>query len=243
MGTSLQQPLTNRSADLLESIKIENSPRSSNMAALRAQFFQEKLSSNTSKDNSNNTAEQESKQKEIADDKHTVLDRRKSADTGNKKLDALTKGNHNDIKSMFEEHIAVKKGLIPDPNLSQGPVVKMRRKVNPNLPTPFKKFEEEEDTNKKKRNRESVPIDRKMFNHFLNKFEDDQSREAAKRQCWNLTQKQKNHSVSWSKKQEEAKLLEEKKTLQEEIAAREAEAENKRLEKLEEERIQREKKE
>merc|ERR1712156_747010 len=130
MGTSLQQPLTNRSADLLESIKIENSPRSSNMAALRAQFFQEKLSSNTSKDNSNNTTEQESKQTEIAadkpnivtsppetggeDDKNTVLDRRKSADTGNKKLDALTKGNHNDIKSMFEEHIAVKKGLIPD---------------------------------------------------------------------------------------------------------------------------------
>merc|ERR1711936_699731 len=88
-------------------------------------------------------------------DKNKVLDRRKSADESgpgnNKKLDALAKGNQNDIKSMFEEHIAVKKGIIPDPNVNKGSVVKMRRKVNPNLPQPFKKFEEEEDAIKKKR--------------------------------------------------------------------------------------------
>ena len=94
-------------------------------------------------------------------DKNKVLDRRKSGDESessrNKKLDALAKGNQNDIKSMFEEHIAIKKGLIPDPNVNKGSVVKMRRKVNPNLPQPFKKFEEEEDATKKKRTRHSAP--------------------------------------------------------------------------------------
>ena len=230
--TSLQQP----------SNKIGGSPRASNMAALRAQFFEEKIPQN----NNEKVNDQESNQMiennssaitqtdSIGDvDKNKVLDRRKSGDESesisNKKLDALAKGNQNDIKSMFEEHIAIKKGLIPDPNVNKGSVVKMRRKVNPNLPQPFKKFEEEEDASKKKRPRESVPIDRKMFNHFLNKFEDDQSRDAAKKQCWNLTQRQKDKNVSWSKRQEEAKLLEEKKTL-EEIAAKEAaEAEKQRL--------------
>merc|ERR1711936_50327 len=130
---------------------------------------------------------------------------------------------------MFEEHIAVKKGLIPDPNLDIGPVVKMRRKVNPNLPTPFKKFEEEEDNIKTKK-RESVPIDRKMFKHFLNKFEDDQSRGAAKKQCWKLTQKQKGVNTTWSKKQEEARILEERK-IQEEIAAIEAQEKKKKTKK------------
>ena len=248
--TSLQQPLI-KSADLLESNKPE---QASKMAALKAQFFQEKLS-NSSNDKTSNekeaketTAENssaESQSETKADvDKNKVLDRRKKStdeSSGNTKLDALAKGNQNDIKSMFEEHIAVKKGLIPDPNLDIGPVVKMRRKVNPNLPTPFKKFEEEEDIIKTKK-RESMPIDRKMFKHFLNKFEDDRSRGAAKKQCWKLTQEQKGVNTSWSKKQEEARLLEERK-IQEEIAAIEAQAEKERLEKLEEERIIKEKEE
>merc|ERR1712110_963261 len=54
--TSLQQPPI-KSADLLESNKIEGSPRASNMAALRAQFFDEKLP----KDNNETNNEQESK--------------------------------------------------------------------------------------------------------------------------------------------------------------------------------------
>ena len=248
--TSLQQPLI-KSADLLESNKPE---QASKMAALKAQFFQEKLSNSSNvtasneKESNQTTAENSSAESQSETkgdvDNNKVLDRRKTStdeSSGNTKLDALAKGNQNDIKSMFEEHIAVKKGLIPDPNLDIGPVVKMRRKVNPNLPTPFKKFEEEEDIIKTKK-RESVPIDRKMFKHFLNKFEDDQSRGAAKKQCWKLTQKQKGVNTSWSKKQEEARLLEERK-IQEEIAAIEAQAEKERLEKIEEERILKEKEE
>ena len=249
--TSLQQPLI-KSTDLLEPNKPE---QASKMAALKAQFFQEKLSNSsivktsdekeskqTTAENSNSESQNETNGGDV--DKNKVLDRQKKntdESSGNTKLDALAKGNQNDIKSMFEEHIAVRKGLIPDPNLDIGPVVKMRRKVNPNLPTPFKKFEEEEDIIKTKK-RESVPIDRKMFKHFLNKFEDDQSRGAAKKQCWKLTQKQKGVNTSWSKKQEEARLLEERK-IQEEIAAIEAQAEKERLEKLEEERILKEKEE
>merc|ERR1712061_571120 len=182
----------------------------------------------------------------IKDKAEMELDRRKSADDGapGMKLDALNKGNCSDIKNMFEENIAVKKGLIPDPNVQKATVVKMRRKVNPNLPNVFKKNEEEE----RRKNRESVPIDRKMFNHFLNKFEDDNSRQAAKAQLWRLTKKQKDYlskdsNTPWSKKQEEKKMLEEKRILEEIEAQEAAEARIKAEEEERLRRLQREKEE
>lgn len=217
--TSLQQ----------HSNKTEEAPQltKNNMAQLRAQFFNETKAAPPVTDKSQHEAQGEEKMKhEIKT--NNVLDRRKSADDGqgSVKLDALSKGNCNDIRNMFEVNIAVKKGKVPDPNLAKGPVVKMRRKVNPNLPSIFNKSEEEDN---KKRNRESVPIDKKMFNHFLNKFEDDQSRQAAKAQLWKLTQKQKEVNVSWSQKQEEKRQEEEQKIM-EEIARQEAEEKRQREE-------------
>jgi hypothetical protein len=134
-----------------------------------------------------------------------VLDRRKSADetatSPSVKLDALNKGITNDIKGMFEENIAIKKGLAPDPNLPQGSVVKMRRKVNPNIKhlqnNAFGRLENEDRSNNKKR--ESVPIDKKMFNQFMNKFEDDHSRKAAKAQLLQINQKQKDYKTQAAK--------------------------------------------
>ena len=176
-----------------------------------------------------------------------VLDRRKSADeTATSpsvvKLDALNKGITNDIKGMFEENIAIKKGLVPDPNLPQGSVVKMRRKVNPNIKhlqnNAFGRIENEDNKSNNKK-RESVPIDKKMFNQFMNKFEDDHSRKAAKVQLLQITQKQKDYKTSWSKKQEEKKLEEERRVL-EEIARQEEEA---RIKAEEEERLRREEEE
>merc|ERR1712076_327912 len=175
-----------------------------------------------------------------------VLDRRKSADetatSPSVKLDALNKGITNDIKGMFEENIAIKKGLAPDPNLPQGSVVKMRRKVNPNIKhlqnNAFGRLENEDQSNNKKR--ESIPIDKKMFNQFMNKFEDDHSRKAAKAQLLQITQKSKGYKTSWSKKQEEKKL-EEERIVMEEIARQEEE--EARIKAEEEENLRREEEE
>ena len=221
------------------SLQLQNNARNeeqdnnakTSMAKLREQFFTEKP-----------TQQIEIEQPQDESTENQVLDRRKSLDSTkkaeNNKIDALN--NTQDIKSMFEQNIAVKKGLIPDPaNQNKGPVVKMRRKVNPNLPNIFAKNEDEE--TKKRNHRESVPIDRKMFNHFLNKFEDDQSRAVGKAQLWHLTQKQKDYlskekSMSWSKKQEEKRLEEERKIFEEQQAK---EAEEQRL-REEAERLERE---
>ena len=77
---------------------------------------------------------------------------------------------------MFEEHIAVKKGLKPDPALPHGDPVKVRNKVRSDLPAGFKLPPEKKDDHKK----ESVFVDKIIFKKFLGKFEDDQSREQAK---------------------------------------------------------------
>ena len=215
LGSSVSS--SNTSLQLLQN-NLKNEEQQDNskpsMAKLREKFFTEKIQK----------PEQEEQKDESSENQ--VLDRRKSLDNNqtkkidNNKIDALN--NTQDIKSMFEQNIAVKKGLIPDPaSQNKGPVVKMRRKVNPNLPNIFAKNEDEE--SKKRNHRESVPIDRKMFNHFLNKFEDDQSRAVGKSQLWHLTQKQKDYlskekSMSWSKKQEEKRLEEERKIFEEQQA-------------------------
>ena len=77
---------------------------------------------------------------------------------------------------MFEEHIAIKKGLKPDPALNQGDFVKVRNKVRPDLPAGFKLPPDKKDLHKK----ESVFVDKIIFKKFLGKFEDDECREQAR---------------------------------------------------------------
>ena len=90
--------------------------------------------------------------------------------------DVYTKGACSSIKNMFEDHIAVKKGLKPDPNLSQNNPVRVRNKVRPDLPAGFKLPPEKKEEHKK----ESIFVDKIIFKKFLGKFEDDESREQAK---------------------------------------------------------------
>ena len=128
LGSSVSS--SNTSLQLLQN-NLKNEEQQDNskpsMAKLREQFFTEK------------TPKEQPEQEGQKDDssENQVLDRRKSLDNNqtkkmdNNKIDALN--NTQDIKSMFEQNIAVKKGLIPDPaSQNKGPVVKMRRKVNPN---------------------------------------------------------------------------------------------------------------
>merc|ERR1712223_1352267 len=66
--------------------------------------------------------------------------------------------------------------------------------------------QDKSDKNEQLRSKEYIPINKKSFNHFLDKFEDDRSRQAAKVQLQQLTQQQKEYSQearSWMKKQEE----------------------------------------
>ena len=215
------------------------------MAQLRAQFFSGQLSETAQSEIVKPTAISATKVDRPPPPKGPPpsLDRRKSADEGvpnEMKLNALN--DKSDIIGMFEENIAIKKGLIPDPNIPQGPVVRMRRKVNPNIKNLQKSaFFKDNDNDRPNKNRESVPIDKKMFSHFMNKFEDDEARQAAKNQLWQLTQEQKNYNQnkSWSQKQEEKRLEDERKIL-EEITRQEKEA---RMKAEEEERLRKEEEE
>ena len=233
---SLQSPTVNLQSP---SLKREESNSSNDMAQLRAQFFKDTLTEQKV------ITKNEKERPPPPKCPPPVLDRRKSADETSQsvKLDAMDKGIAKDIKGMFEENIAIKKGLIPDPNVPQGPVVKMRRKVNPNIKHLQKNAFGRNEDDQPNKNRESIPIDKKLFSQFMNKFEDDQSRQAAKNQTWKIIQKQKdyNQKKSWSQKQEEKRLEEEKRAL-EEIARIEEEArlkaeEEERLRKIEEEKL------
>merc|ERR1712126_614425 len=131
--------------------------------------------------------------------------------------DLYTKGNCKDIKNIFEQNIAVKKGFIPDPNLiaskdnqvQQPDLLKVKpNKVKTNASLLAKQFSQNKsDKNEPLRSKEYIPINKKSFNHFLDKFEDDRSRKAAKAQLQQLTQQQKQYlsqeAPSWLKKQEE----------------------------------------
>jgi len=171
--TSLQSPKSTRDEDSTSSSRrgsqVKNPP---DMAQLRAQFFSGQLSETAKSEIVKPTALPATKVDRPPPPKGPPpsLDRRKSADEGvpnEIKLNALN--DKSDIIGMFEENIAVKKGLIPDPNLAQGPVVRMRRKVNPNIKNLQKSaFFKDNDNDRPNKNRESVPIDKKMFSHFMN---------------------------------------------------------------------------
>ena len=175
-----------------------NQRHSANMSDLRAQFFQETYSQ-IQKQVGNQTQNMPEIPRENDTPKSTLqksnfTNEEKSMRSNSMKTKkekaaensilaakdalAVTKGQASDIKSMFEENIAVKKGKIPDPTIPQGPKVKMRRKVNPNLKVPamFKDLPEQTSLTPQQqlaKNRESIPIDKKTFNRFLSKFEDE----------------------------------------------------------------------
>lgn len=81
-----------------------------------------------------------------------------------------TKGACSSLKTLFEDHIAVKKGLKPDPALDQPVPVKVR-KIRPELKCPERK----DDVKK-----EHIFVDKVIFKKFLGKFEDEESREKAR---------------------------------------------------------------
>jgi len=81
-----------------------------------------------------------------------------------------TKGACSSLKTLFEDHIAVKKGLKPDPALEQPNPVKVW-KIRPEMRLPEKKDEVK---------KEHIFVDKIIFKKFLGKFEDDESREKAR---------------------------------------------------------------
>ena len=130
--------------------------------------------------------------------------------------DLYTKGNCSNIKNIFEQNIAVKKGFVPDPTLmnkdtlSQQPdlLKVMPNKVKNNASQIIKQLDQNKlDRNDHLRSKEYIPINKKIFTHFLDKFEDDRSRQAAKAQLQQLTSQQKKYlsqeAPSWLKKQEQ----------------------------------------
>ena len=130
--------------------------------------------------------------------------------------DLYTKGNCNNIKNIFEQNIAVKKGFIPDPTLTMTKdilaqpdlLVVKPDKVKTNASKLAKQFDQNSsERNGSLRSKEYIPINKKSFTHFLDKFEDDRSRQAAKAQLQQLTKEQKQYlsaeAPSWLKKQED----------------------------------------
>ena len=115
------------------------------------------------------------------------------------------------MKSAFEEHIAFKKKDAEAPEL---PTPSTRRKLasgrgarSANLPNMFQQQEKrEQDLQRQKStgaNKETVPVDKKLFTHFLDKFEDERTRQEAKGQIQKLTFKQKEKKASWAQREEE----------------------------------------
>ena len=82
-----------------------------------------------------------------------------------------TKGACSSLKTLFEEHIAVKKGLKPEPIIENPNPAKIR-KIRPDFKLPAEKKDELK--------KEHIFVDKIIFKKFLGKFEDDESREKAK---------------------------------------------------------------
>ena len=176
-----------------------------------------------------------------------------------------TRGTCSSIKGMFEENIAVKKGLKPDPTLlqekSNAPCLKYGSNVKNNADHLLKQLQGQTpqpvvDAKKK----EYIPVDKKIFNQFLSKFEDDEARQFAKDEMLKLTSRQRQYlskdAPTWSRKQEERKrkeLEEEARRIQEQLdiqileeemqRQREAEEADKQLRLQQEEKLRKEQEE
>ena len=111
-----------------------------------------------------------------------------------------TRGACSSIKGIFEENIAVKKGLKPDPTLlgerhRRKPAPEVTSNVKGNAENLLKQFQGQEPPQPiEAKAKEYIPIDKKIFNQFLNKFEDENSRRAARNQLLQLTANQKKYT-------------------------------------------------
>lgn len=172
-------------------------------------------------------------------------------------VEIYTKGNCNHLKSSFELQIAQKKGTMnnPEDNL---PTPTTRRKSiqqriaqrSGNLPNMFQQQAKRNKELEEQRGvKDRIPIDKKIFSNSLNKFEDEDSRKAAKTQLQKFTFKQKEkEKASWTQKQEQARIQKEeekrrkkKEEEQEALRRKQEEQEEKERQKKEEEEIARNK--
>ena len=103
-------------------------------------------------------------------------------------LFTLTQGTCSNLKSAFESHISEKRRALQHQNSTdsvptasqprQSAAVSKSRSAN--LPNMFQQVERREAEFAKAKaigaKRENIPIDKKIFNNFLDKFEDENSR-------------------------------------------------------------------
>merc|ERR1711963_1322973 len=156
-----------------------------------------------------------------------------------------TRGTCSNIKGMFEENIAVKKGLKPDPSLER-PQSKKRppevvSNVRGNAENLLRQFQSQGPPPTEAKAKEYIPIDKKIFNQFLNKFEDEKARQGARNQLYKMTASQKKYAsktaASWTEREEEKKRREMEEAEARELEEqRQMEEEIKRIEEEENER-------
>lgn len=104
-------------------------------------------------------------------------------------VEVYTKGACSNLKSAFESHIAEKRRSLQRQNSGSGgppvdsdqqlpPGPKVSKSRSANLPNMFQQNERrEKEFQKQKMNaRENIPIDKKIFTNFLDKFEDENTR-------------------------------------------------------------------
>ena len=157
-------------------------------------------------------------------------------------MQVYTKGACSSLKSAFEEHIAAKKAAsqvqeLPTPMTRRKTVVRQR---SSNLPNMFQQQEKREQELHRQRslgeNKESIPMDKKIFTNFLDKFEDEDSRRGAKEEIQKLTFRQKEgKKATWAKREEEKrrKGIEEEERKCQVLAERKALAERRVVEERE----------
>ena len=106
-------------------------------------------------------------------------------------------------------HLVACSLVLSDPMIESLPRRKtVVRQRSSNLPNMFQQQEKREQELQKQRQlgvaaKESIPMDKKIFTNFLDKFEDENSRRGAKEEIQKLTFRQKDHKASWSKREEE----------------------------------------
>merc|ERR1712066_739203 len=127
-------------------------------------------------------------------------------------VQVYTKGACASLKSAFEDHIAAKKAAaqvqeLPTPMTRRRSVVRQR---SSNLPNMFQQQEKREQELQRQLGaaKESIPMDKKIFTNFLDKFEDENSRRGAKEKIQKLTFRQKEQKANWSHREEEKRRRE-----------------------------------
>ncbi|XP_059083020.1 trichohyalin-like [Tigriopus californicus] len=156
--------------------------------------------------------------REAHDEENKAAAAQANAKKSKSSVEIYTKGNCNHLKSSFESQIALKKSTMNNPG-DNLPTPTTRRKSmqqritqrSGNLPNMFQQQAKRNKELEEQRGvKDRIPIDKKIFSNSLNKFEDEDSRKAARGQLQKFTFKQKEkEKASWSQKQEQAKIQKE----------------------------------